>query len=259
MSPTTSVARPSGLSASAQLICPHWLAGVDGCRAGWIVALARLDPVINRLDRLQFILCPHFSDVLNLTPIPTIIAVDMPIGLLDTPQPGGRECDQLARRLLGRRASSVFSPPSRLVLHATHYDQVRAYGMSRQAYGILPKIREIDGLLTPAHQTTVYEAHPELAFMRLAGTPMQINKKTAAGREERLRALRRAPQPRYRSLQAALQRALSTYKRAQVSQDDLLDACVLLRTSHRLATAQAQHLPTTPTWDAEGLRMEICF
>lgn len=238
---------------------PHWLAGVDGCRAGWIVALARLDPVVNRLDRLHFILCPHFEDVLNLTPTPIVFAVDMPIGLLNTPQPGGRECDRLARRLLGRRASSVFSPPSRLVLHVTHYDQVRAHGMSRQAFGILPKIREVDGLVTPAHQTTVYEAHPELAFMLLAGKPMQHNKKTAAGRDERMKVLRRAPQPRYRPLQPALQRALRTYKRAQVASDDLLDACVLLRTSHRLAAAQAQHLPATPAWDAEGLRMEICF
>lgn len=257
MSSTTSAASPSGHGGPTQ--GPYWLAGIDGCRAGWIVALARLNLAVNRLDRLHFTLCPHFADVLNLTPTPAVLAVDMPIGLLDTPQPGGRECDQLARRLLGRRASSVFSPPSRLVLHATHYDQVRAYGMSRQAFGILPKIREVDSLITPAHQTTVYEAHPELAFMLLAGTPMQHNKKTAAGREERLKALRRAPQPRCRPLQPALQRALRTYRRAQVAPDDLLDACVLLRTSYRLAAARAQYLPATPAWDAEGLRMEICF
>ncbi len=252
----TTVSEPD---ASDLLPSPYWLAGVDGCRAGWIVALARLNPVVNRLERLHFTLCPHFADVFDLTPTPTVIAVDMPIGLLDTPKPGGRACDQLARRLLGRRASSVFSPPSRMVLHATHYDQVRTHGLSRQAFGILPKIREVDRLITPAHQSTIYEAHPELAFMWLAGAPMQHNKKTAAGREERLSALRRAPSPRYRPLKPALQRALHSYKRAQVAPDDLLDACVLLRTSYRLATAQAQHLPSSPTHDAQGLRMEICF
>lgn len=246
------------MSSAAPTPPPYWLAGVDGCPAGWIVALARLAPT-SRLVRLRFILCSHFEGVLSLRPAPEIIAIDMPIGLLDTPQPGGRDCDQLARRLLRRRASSVFSPPSRSVLQATHYDQVRGHGMSRQAFGILPKIREVDGLITPAHQTTVYEAHPELAFMQLTGAPMQNNKKTAAGREERFKALRRAPDPGYASLPSALQRALRTYQRTQVAYDDLLDACILLRTGYRLATAQAQCLPATPALDARGLRMEICY
>jgi predicted RNase H-like nuclease len=246
------------MSSPASTTPPYWLAGVDGCPAGWIVALTLLASD-NRLARLRFVLCPGFDAVLGLSPAPEIIAVDMPIGLLETPQPGGRACDQLARRLLRRRASSVFSPPSRMVLQATHYDQVRGYGMSRQAFGILPKIRELDDLITPAHQTTVYEAHPELAFMQLAGAPMQHNKKTVAGRTERLKALRRDAVPCYAALPAALQRALHTYPRTRVAYDDLLDACVLLKTSYRLATAQAQRLPATPGLDAKGLRMEICY
>ncbi len=251
------------MSSAISTTTPYWLAGVDGCPAGWIVALAMLGCQNRFVDRLTFILCANFAAVLNLTPAPQIIAIDMPIGLLDTPQPGGRDCDQLARRLLRGRASSVFSPPSRSVLQATHYDQVRGqvrgHGMSRQAFGILPKIREVDGLITPAHQATVYEAHPELAFMRLAGAPMQHNKKTVAGREERLKALRQASPPHNASPPSALQHALRTYKRAQVAYDDLLDACVLLTTSYRLATGQAQRLPENPGLDAKGLRMEICY
>jgi predicted RNase H-like nuclease len=234
------------------------LAGVDGCPAGWIVALALLTPKA-RLSHLKFILCPAFAAVLSLVPSPEVIAIDMPIGLLREPQPGGRRCDQLARRLLRRRSSSVFSPPSRLVLQATHYDQVRGYGMSRQAFGILPKIREVDGVMTSTDQSIVYEAHPELAFMQLAGAPMQNNKKTAAGRGERFRALCRASAPRYASLSSALQRAQRMYKRKQVACDDLLDACVLLQTSYRLATDQATRLPAASALDEKGLRMEICY
>ena len=246
------------MSSAASTTPPYWLAGVDGCPAGWIVALAMLAPN-NRLVRLRFVLCPRFDAVLGLNPAPEIIAIDIPIGLLDTPQPGGRDCDQLARRLLRRRASSVFSPPSRSVLQATHYDQVRGHGMSRQAFGILPKIREVDDLITPATQTVVYEAHPELAFMQLAGAPMQHNKKTAAGRQERFQALRRDSGSGYASLPAALQRALHAYPRMRVAYDDLLDACALINTSYRLAKVQAQRLPATSALDAKGLRMEICY
>jgi predicted RNase H-like nuclease len=34
--------------------------------------------------------------------------------------------------------------------------------MSHQAFGILPKIREVDQLMTPEVQETVREIHPEL-------------------------------------------------------------------------------------------------
>src|SRR5581483_1101280 len=127
-----------------------------------------------------------FKDVLNLTPAPKVIAIDIPIGLLDSPQIGGRECDREARRLLKHpRASSVFSPPIRKILPARQFS--RALGISIQAFGILPKIREVDEQMRPELQGRVHEAHPELSFYHLAGRAMQYNKKTPEGREERLR------------------------------------------------------------------------
>ena len=117
------------------------LAGVDGCRAGWVVVVARLDAQDAQAHQVR--LCARFADVLSLEPAPAVVAVDMPIGLLDTSQPGGRDCDRLARRLLGRRASSVFTPPPRPLLDATHYAHVRGQGLSIQAFNILPKMREV--------------------------------------------------------------------------------------------------------------------
>src|SRR5262249_55874038 len=98
------------------------LAGVDGCRAGWVVVGARCDAQDAQGHRAR--IWARFDDVLSREPAPAVIAVDMPIGLLAAPQPGGRDCDRLARRLLGRRASSVFTPPARPLLEATHYAQV---------------------------------------------------------------------------------------------------------------------------------------
>jgi len=236
---------------------PVYVAGVDGCPAGWIVALACMRH--EDLHTLQFVLCPHFDDVLHLEAAPTVIAVDMPIGLLSEPQPGGRLCDRQARRLLGRRASSVFSPPSRRMLHAVHYDEVRTQGMSRQAFGLLPKIREVDRLMTPALQNTVYEAHPELAFTAAAGAPMRYNKKTAAGREERLQALSRAAEPRLPHPRQLLSQGLNALKRTHAAADDLLDGMALTRTAYRIATAQATCLPPDPPADSLSLRMEIWF
>jgi predicted RNase H-like nuclease len=88
-------------------------------------------------------LCTDFREVLALPERPAIIAVDMPIGLLPRPSPGGRVCDRDARKLLRRpRASSVFSPPTRAGLAALSYDDVAVLngaGMSMEAFTSCPR------------------------------------------------------------------------------------------------------------------------
>lgn len=234
-----------------------WVAGVDGCKAGWVVALARLRG--SSLGRLTVTVCPTFRDILTLSPRPRLIAVDMPIGLLNRPQRGGRACDQAARRILGRRASCVFTPPSRRILSATAHGAVRRKGLSRQAYNIVPKIREIDRVLTRRLQQRVVEAHPELAFARLAGRPMRGNKKTVEGQRERLRAITKA----LPSLSARIARLLgeitTALPRRVVSPDDVLDAVVLVLTAMRVGRDDALRVPEDPPRDRRGLRMEIWY
>lgn len=229
-----------------------WVAGVDGCRAGWIVV------VLHRTRKTwtpQVTLCPKFADVLALASPPTIVAIDIPIGLLDTPQPGGRTCDRQARQLLGRRASSIFTPPTRPLLQATHYEQVRTQGLSLQSFNILPKIREVDQLMTPTVQQRVHEAHPELAFTSLAGASPHYNKKTLEGREERLRILERA----FQGIQQAFGNACLAFKRSEVARDDLLDAYILAWTALRISAGRANRVPDSSRIDQKGLRTEIWY
>lgn len=229
-----------------------WVAGIDGCRAGWIVVLLRRT---QKTWTHQVTLSPKFADILSLDPPPAVIAIDIPIGLLDQPQPGGRDCDRQARQPLGRRASSIFTPPTRPMLQATRYEQVRQQGLSIQSFNILPKIREVDQLMAPALQQRVHEAHPELAFMSLAGAPMQYNKKTLEGREERLRILKGA----FRGMQQAFESAGMAFKKSEVAMDDLLDAYVLAWTALRIGAGQANCVPTDPLVDRKGLRTEIWY
>src|SRR5262249_7271466 len=165
----------------------------------------------------------------------------------------------LARRLQGRRASSVFTPPSRPLLEATHYEQVRVHGLSVQAFNIMSKMREVDRVMTPALQHRVYEAHPELAFRTLAGRPMQYRKKTVAGREERVRVLEQAAHPLFQGIRSAVAQALRGFPRTQVAPDDILDAYVLVGTARRIWQAQGQRVPCVPACDQKGLRMEIWY
>src|SRR4030095_8030419 len=233
------------------------MAGVDGCRAGWLVVLAY--PLARNAHEHQVTVCARFDEVLALLPPSTVSAVDIPIGLLVEQQPGGRDCDRCARRWLERLSSSVFTPPTRPLVDATHYAQVRGHGVSIQAFNILPKIREVDRVMTPTLQQRVYEAHPELAFQFLAGHPLQDRKKTVAGRAERLRILETIPSPWFHGIRVAFEQVLHACKRTDVAPDDILDAYVLMWTALRIWRAQAHRVPRIPQHDARGISLEILY
>src|SRR5690606_30495262 len=105
---------------------------------------------------------------------------------------------------LGARRSSVFSAPTRGALEAfragaeyrTICERNRGEkpddrGISRQTFAILPKIDEMDRVLTSELQRRVVEVHPELCFAEANGRPMQHSKKRTAGRVERATLLAR--------------------------------------------------------------------
>ncbi len=93
------------------------LAGVDGCKAGWV--LARSDLALHVLD---FVLYGSFAELLAAHSDPdTLIVVDIPMGL---PPSGPRACAIQARKLLGpSRASSVFPTPSRAAFAPETYEE----------------------------------------------------------------------------------------------------------------------------------------
>ena len=74
----------------------RWLAGVDGCRTGWVAAFVR---PAGEEARVRIV--PRFADVLAAPEAPAIVAVDMPIGLPDRIGPDGRGPERAIRPLLG--------------------------------------------------------------------------------------------------------------------------------------------------------------
>ena len=234
------------------------VAGVDGCPGGWVVALEDLGS--GAVDSMWV---ETFADVLDLPQRPRIIGVDVPIGLLSGAEPGGRACDREARKLLGPRGSSVFSPPARPALDALRngdaYAAVSAanrasspagIGLSKQTFGIMPKIADVDDAMTPELQDRVFEVHPEVAFSRANGCQLLPSKKRAEGRSARERSLADLGYP-------PLDRWFREPRPPRSRLDDLLDACIACWAAKRIATGDAQRVPPHPPTDARGLRMEI--
>lgn len=232
------------------------LAGVDGCPAGWIVALSAGHEGPHRLH-----VCETFRDVLALVGDSGIVVADIPIGLLDERQPGGRCVDMEARRMLGPRRSSVFSPPIRPALACKDWEAARKFGLTLQGFAIMPKIRDVDQLMTPALQRRVIESHPEVTFRHLAGVPMGHNKKRSAGRQERLRVLAKAASIAALSPFAEINKVFDQDRRRlsrkEVALDDIIDAYVMLFVAARYASGRAERIPPAPPADSRGLRMEM--
>src|SRR5712671_8049369 len=212
------------------------VAGVDGCRTGWIVAHDGRATVQH-----------DFAAVLAALPDDTVVAVDMPIGLVDEHEPGGRDVDRAARVELGPKRNSVFSAPPRCALGSRTLGDARRHGarLTLQTLNLLPRIEDVDGVMTSGLQSRVFEVHPELSFAAMnRDDPVREPKRSAAGAKERRALLQRAG-------------VVVPERPAGAALDDLLDACALAWSAHRVARGAARRLPDRPAHDARGLRMEL--
>lgn len=125
--------------------------------------------------------------------------------------------------------------------------------MTVEAYNLLGKIRTADDALDPPRQRRVVEAHPELAFMRLAGEAIAAGKKTPPGRERRRKLLRAAAGW---ALDPGDER--ERLGRTAVAVDDILDAVALVLTARRMGLGEAECLGSHDR-DARGLEMAIYY
>jgi predicted RNase H-like nuclease len=232
--------------------------GIDGCRAGWFCV------TLGEGDTGSFCVVPDARAVGAMATKADSVLIDIPIGLPATGS-DGRTCDREARQRLGRaRASSVFSAPARHTLVAASYTealnlnrQATGRGLSKQAWNIVPKIREVDSLLSNNRslQDVLYECHPELCFWALNGKrAMQYNKKTGEGRQERIHVL----QHYLSGCQSFFEQARDDFPRREVACDDIIDAMVCAITA-RLGHGAYQTLPVDPPTDEQGLPMRIAY
>jgi predicted RNase H-like nuclease len=232
------------------------IAGLDGCRAGWFGVRAD-----TALADIRWFVAATFAEAAGRLADCAIVGVDIPIGLPDS---GSRSCDRQARKLLApRRTSSVFPAPIRPVLGATSYREacerrlaVDGKRMSAQAFHILGKIGEVDRcvLADPGARFRVREVHPELSFARLnAGAAITAPKRSREGFAARYRLIAGRIDP------ACIDAALATYRRKDVSRDDVLDAFAVMLTARRIAAGRGQRMPPEPEYDSRGLDMAIWF
>lgn len=190
------------------------------------------------------------------------IFLDVPIGLLDEAD-GDRNCDELARTVVGPLADEIVAPPARKALRKRRYpvanrahERKTGRELSERAFELSETIATVDQLMREfsGARDLVAAASPEVSFCAFAGERMQHDRETAGGYAERLRTLASID----RDAPPAVQAAAEAVGGNEVTVADVLDATVLAYTAlpHE---GRLRSLPPDPPLDTNGLPMEIVY
>ncbi len=237
------------------------ICGADGCRGGWL-AVTMPEGAPERAEA-------QIVAAAGLLPLAPAIAIDIPIGLMDTPEDGPRPPDTAARRFLAARngdrisgvGSRVFPSPTRahlaILAAGGTYADLRAHfrngqHISKQCCMICPKIIEIDDFCRADPSAGLWESHPEIGFASRAGRTLP-----SKHRPEGLRA-RQALLAEAGFDLDRLANGLPAGRRHWMP-DDLLDACMLALTAERIARGTHEGLPNLTDRDTLGLRRTIVY
>ena len=218
--------------------------GVDACRKGWVG--------ITDDERGYF--GSNIAEVVEAGSQDGaigVVAIDIPIGL---PVSGAREADALARKVVGKRASSVFPTPVRAALTAASHSEATSIsiqstgkGMSQQAFALGRKILEVDRwALAASHR--VIEVHPEVCFATMNAGPLKHSKSSWAGSEERRFLLKQE------GLRVPSDIGLAG---EMAGTDDVLDAAAAAWTARRYAQGRSKTYPATPEDFGDGHQAAI--
>ena len=209
------------------------MVGLDVCRGRWVGFDSDRRGFLG--ETIEAVLAAVEAD----SPV-AVVGIDIPIGIASG---GERKADRLARGLVGRRSSSVFTTPVRAALDAATHTEATALnraatgkGISQQAFGLRHKILEVDAWLRGTDRVVV-EVHPEVSFATMAGRPLEHRKTSWAGGEERRTLLRAVGLDPVGDLGPM---------GAYAAVDDVLDAAAACWTASRFARGIARPYPEVP-------------
>lgn len=227
---------------------PRTAVGVDGCRGGWVAVW------ITGAGVRDIRIVRRFEEIATLGP--SCAMVDIPIGL---PKTGYRSCDLAARVVLGAGRSRVFLGVRRPLLKflddygsANKWAKADGKGISRQLFGIMAKIAEVDDFIATDSPLTVREAHPELIFFRLNGGRLLPTKKSREGKADRRKLLEAWG---FNELDEWQSRLFGTGAKV----DDLLDACACALAAKDAMNSVGRKIECAAEFDCRGLAMEMWF
>jgi len=225
--------------------------GIDGCSKGWVCA------IISK-NILSVKLYSSIDSIISGVSTCNVILIDMPIGLPSNQY--HERPDNIARRVISKRASSIFPVPCRQAVYAPSANQAyleneRILGkkFTPLTLGIIPKIREIDEFLqnNQKYKNKIFESHPEVCFSRLNGETVMSKKNSLFGIVERIRILNNYIPDIDVNLIAKYE------QECNCNADDVLDAIVLAYTATLSVEGKTESIHADNYIDDAGIKMQM--
>ena len=227
------------------------LAGVTPCPGGWLVLPARLSGVTISCEE-AFVL-PKLFEVLDYRPKFDSAAINVPIGLNDTPNGRFRPCELEARQYVGwPRSVGIAGVPSRVALRAETSNETAEMEpwMTNQDRRRLRWLKEAAREFQPFHARSWFSAHPDVSFTAMNGdVPLKTSPYHEDGQLERLELIRQQL--------PGVDDVITRVPPEGAAAVHIMQAAAMLWTARRGSGRAISRLPQDPFWDTEGLRMEI--
>ena len=158
-----------------------------------------------------------------------------------------RQADQLARKLLSKKASSIFTAPTPEMLAQPNYEKAslvskRLFGksMSLQSWYLFPKIKDVQTMIHH-EDMQIYEIHPELSFRAMNNEQVILeSKKSHEGFATRNSLLA------LHFKHFIFEEIRCQYAKKDVMDDDILDALAVLWSAKRIQSNKASFIPQAP-------------
>jgi predicted RNase H-like nuclease len=226
-----------------------FIIGIDGCKSGWFSVWE------NQSGNIESSIFTNLNELKNFFAHENhlIIGIDMPVVLSDVIP---RQADQLARKLLSKKASSVFTAPTPEMLEQPNYEKAsfvskKLFGksMSLQSWYLFPKIKDVQTIMHHENMN-IYEIHPELSFRAMNNEKVILeSKKTYEGFSIRNSLLA------IHFKHFNFEEIRKQYTKKDVMDDDILDALAVLWSAKRIQSNEASFLPQAP----EKPNMQIVY
>ncbi len=227
------------------------LAGVIPCPAGWLILPGRMAGITVTAE--DAFVVKRLFDVLDFRPTFDAAAIDAPMGLRDEPGPEFRRCEIEAREFVGwPRAAAIYGTPSREALreNSARGAQKLEPWMNSHDKRRFRWLREAASELQPYHSRRFFPAHPDVSFTQMNNeTPLKTSPYHEDGRLERLELIRQQL--------PGIDEVVTRTPPQGSHPVHLLNAGALLWTARRGSGRAISRFPLDPTWDSEGMRMEL--
>lgn len=227
------------------------LAGVTPCPGGWLVLPARLAGIT--ISSEDAFVVDRLFEVLDYRPKFEFAAINIPIGLNDTPNGRFRPCELEAREFIGwPRSVAIAGVPSRAALRTASAKEAAEMEpwMTRHDRRRLRWLREAEREIQPFHSRSWYSAHPDVSFTAMNGDePLKTSPYHEDGRLERLELIR--------TQLPGVDDVITRVPPKGAAPVHMMQAAAMLWTARRSSGRAINRLPRDPVWDTEGLRMEI--